>query len=167
MCQSIRLAAPLTYDSIVDGPGLRMVLWTQGCPHACTGCHNPETWDCLGGYLEEVDTVIQEMKQHKLQSGLTISGGEPLLQVEALLPIVKVAKEIGLNIWLYTGFCYEDIIKNTQVSDILQYVDVLVDGPFIQELKSYELVFKGSSNQRVIDVKETMHNNRIVEKKKT
>lgn len=164
MLPTIRLAAPLTFDSIVDGPGLRMVLWTQGCPHACKGCHNPETWDVDGGYEESIDTVIKAIQNSKLQVGLTISGGEPLQQVEALLPIMKATKQIGLNIWLYTGYTFEDIQADKTKSKILEYVDIVVDGTFIQSLKSYTLRFKGSSNQRVIDVKASLKQQQIIER---
>ena len=105
---SIRLASDLQQDSIVDGPGIRMVLWTQGCLHQCPGCHNPHTHDLNGGKLYDVDTIISEMRESRLQSGLTLSGGEPFLQAEALLPIVKAAKQMHLNIWAYSGFTYEE-----------------------------------------------------------
>lgn len=139
---SIRLASDLQQDSIVDGPGIRMVLWTQGCLHQCPGCHNPHTHDLNGGKLYDVDTIISEMRESRLQSGLTLSGGEPFLQAEALLPIVKAAKQMHLNIWAYSGFTYEELWNDPVKKKLLMELDVLVDGKFIQDQKDHRLVFK-------------------------
>lgn len=149
---NIRLADELTFDSIVDGPGLRVVLWTQGCPHGCKGCHNPSTWDMNKGILKDSKDIIEQIKHSHLQSGLTISGGEPFLQVAPLLEIVKEVKKLHLNIWIYSGYTFEQLLQDETKKELLAYVDVLVDGPFIASLKSYQLLFKGSSNQRVINV---------------
>lgn len=159
---SIRLASDLQQDSIVDGPGIRMVLWTQGCLHQCPGCHNPHTHDLNGGKLYDVDIIISEMRESRLQSGLTLSGGEPFLQAEALLPIVKAAKQMHLNIWAYSGFTYEELWNDPVKKKLLMELDVLVDGKFIQDQKDHRLVFKGSKNQRIIDVKRSIEEGYVI-----
>lgn len=159
---SIRLASDLQQDSIVDGPGIRMVLWTQGCLHQCPGCHNPHTHDLNGGKLYDVDTIISEMRESRLQSGLTLSGGEPFLQAEALLPIVKAAKQMHLNIWAYSGFTYEELWNDLVKKKLLMELDVLVDGKFIQDQKDHRLVFKGSKNQRIINVKRSIEEGYVI-----
>ncbi|MDQ0360974.1 anaerobic ribonucleoside-triphosphate reductase activating protein [Breznakia pachnodae] len=159
---NLRVASDLTFDSIVDGPGLRAVLWTQGCVHGCKGCHNPETWDVNGGKIVDTNDIIESIKASKLQSGLTISGGDPFLQPEPILEIVKEISKIPLSIWIYTGYTYEQLLKDPKKADILNYVDVLVDGKFEEDKKSYKLLFCGSSNQRLIDVKKTKEANEII-----
>ena len=140
----IRLAADLQTDSIVDGPGLRAVLWTQGCSHHCKGCHNPETWDFEGGGLVPISMVKEAIDELEYQSGLTLSGGDPMYQPEAILEIIKYAKTKNLNIWLYTGFLYEEIQNK------LCYIDVVVDGLFEIDKRTLDIHFVGSSNQRII-----------------
>ncbi len=158
----IRLAAPLQSDSIVDGEGIRTVIWTQGCGHHCKGCHNPETWSFDEGYLIDVKDVINEIDNLSGQDGITFSGGDPLYQVDACLKIAKHCKERDLNVWCYTGFLYEDLLKNDKYLELLKYIDVLVDGPFILSQRSLDLKFKGSENQRVIDVPNSLKENKIV-----
>lgn len=158
----IRLAASLQPDSIVDGEGIRTVIWTQGCKHHCRGCHNPETWSFDSGYLVDVDSIIKELDSLTGQDGITLSGGDPFYQVEACTLIAKHCKNKKLNVWCYTGFLYEDLIKDTKYLELLKYIDVLVDGPFILEQRSLDLYFKGSSNQRIIDVPNSLKENKIV-----
>lgn len=158
----IRLAADLQPDSIVDGEGIRTVLWTQGCPHACPGCHNPDTHDFNGGALVDVNYIIEELKTFKNQDGITLSGGDPLCQPEACLMIAKAAHEMGLNVWCYTGFTYEKLILNPKTKALLEEVDILVDGKFKIEEKSLDLYFRGSRNQRIIDVKKSLEDERVV-----
>lgn len=158
----IRLAADLQADSIVDGEGIRTVLWTQGCPHHCKGCHNPDTHDFDGGALVDVGYIIAEMKELKNQDGITLSGGDPMCQSEACLEIAKAAHEMGMNVWCYTGFTYEAILRNPKQMALLKEVDVLVDGKFVLEEKSYDLYFKGSKNQRIIDVKKSLEEEKVV-----
>ena len=158
----IRLAADLQPDSIVDGEGIRTVLWTQGCPHACPGCHNPDTHDFNGGALVDVNYIIEELKTFKNQDGITLSGGDPLCQPEACLMIAKAAHEMGLNVWCYTGFTYEKLILNSKTKALLEEVDILVDGKFKIEEKSLDLYFRGSRNQRIIDVKKSLEDERVV-----
>ena len=162
MANQIRLASPLQQDSFGDGPAIRMVLWTQGCMHHCPGCHNPQTHDIQGGTLYDIEDIMKEMKETHLQSGLTLSGGEPFLQAEALLPIVECAKEMHLNIWAYSGFTFEELMQDSQKKALLAQLDVLVDGKFVMDEKDYRLVFKGSKNQRIIDVQASLEKGSVI-----
>lgn len=158
----IRLAAGLQVDSIVDGEGIRTVLWTQGCPHNCKGCHNPQTHDFNGGEEIEVEEVIEALKEIKNQDGITLSGGDPVCQSEACYEISKAAHEMGLNVWCYTGYTYEAMLLSKSKRKLLEEIDVLVDGKFVLEEKSYDLYFKGSRNQRIIDVQKSLKEERVV-----
>lgn len=163
----IRLASDLQSDSIVDGLGVRTVLWTQGCGHCCPNCHNPQTWDFNGGELVEVDDVIDRILELEAQDGITFSGGDPFYQPEACSLIAQAIKEqTNMNIWCYTGFTFEQLMKlgkkNSSVIEFLKNIDILVDGPFIQKLHSFDLQFKGSSNQRIIDVQQTFKEGKVV-----
>jgi len=158
---NIRIASPTIYDSIVDGPGLRMVLWTQGCPHNCKGCHNPKTHSNNGGYEIDIKEVTKQMSNMRLQKGITFSGGEPFLQQEALKEIAIEAKNNNLDIWCYTGFTFEELLDKSNPSyfknlNLLKYIDVLVDGRFVEEKKKFGLKFRGSTNQRIIDVQKSL-----------
>ena len=115
----IRLAADLQADSIVDGEGIRTVVWTQGCPHACKGCHNPQTHDFDGGVEVDVEEVIEALKEIKHQDGITLSGGDPVCQSEACYEISKAAHEMGLNVWCYTGFTYEMMLLSPKKRKLL------------------------------------------------
>ena len=106
----IRLAKGLDYDSIVDGEGIRTVIWTQGCIHNCPFCHNPETHSLNGGFLTDTNDIIKTIKSIEHQDGITLSGGDPMLQIDAILEICKATKEIGLNIWVYTGFTFDTLL---------------------------------------------------------
>ena len=172
----IRLAKKdLERGSIVDGPGIRAVLWTQGCPHNCPNCHNPETHSYDGGFATNTSEIKKQLDTLDIEEGITFSGGDPFEQVEACLEIAKYSKEKGLNIWCYTGNTYEELMKKSEtnplVMSFLKEIDVLVDGRFIQQQKSLEVKFRGSTNQRLIDVKKTLKNKKIVqlqlEKKET
>lgn len=158
----IRLAADLQADSIVDGEGVRTVLWTQGCPHKCKGCHNPGTHDFDGGVEVDVEEVIEALSEIRNQDGITLSGGDPVCQSEACYEISKAAHEMGLNVWCYTGFTYEAMLQNPSRRKLLEEIDVLVDGKFILEEKSYDLYFKGSRNQRIIDVQRSLEEEKVV-----
>lgn len=161
----IRLAADLQTDSIVDGPGLRAVLWTQGCAHHCKGCQNPQTWDMNGGGLVPIEMVKEAIDELEYQDGLTFSGGDPMFQPEACNIIADYARSKGLNIWVYTGFTFEEIMelakKKPVYIDFLSKIDVLVDGKFILEQRDLGLLFRGSSNQRLIDVPKTLSTGNI------
>lgn len=167
MVKTIRLAAPLQPDSILDGEGIRTVIWTQGCSHHCYGCHNPQTHDFAGGYEEDIDAIKEQLANLEYQDGITLSGGDPLFQIDAVLEIAKYAKSIGLNVWCYTGFTFEKLLemceKNKNLLELLNYIDVLVDGPFILEQKSYDVIFRGSKNQRILDVKKSLEKHQACE----
>lgn len=141
-------------ESLVDGEGVRSVLFVSGCKHCCKGCHNPETWDFNNGdeFTKEIeDKIINIVKNNPLIDGLTLSGGDPMYSEKELIPFLKRFKlELpDKNIWMYTGFHYEDI----KDSKIFKYIDVVVDGPFILEKRDIGLKFRGSSNQRIINIK--------------
>lgn len=166
MAKTIRLAAPLQTDSIVDGEGIRTVVWTQGCSHNCLGCHNPETHDFNGGYLESIEDLKKEISELVNQQGVTFSGGDPLYQVDAVLELVKFCQSINLNVWLYTGFTFEELRimmkRNTKLKELLMNVDALVDGKFLLEEKSYDVKFRGSKNQRIIDIKKSIKEDKLI-----
>jgi anaerobic ribonucleoside-triphosphate reductase activating protein len=163
---SIRLASSLQTDSIVDGNGIRTVIWTQGCAHRCPGCHNPETHDFSGGCEFSIEQIKTEISALELQEGITFSGGDPFYQPEACAEIAAYAKSIGLNIWCYTGFTFEALLsmaeKNTAIMDFMENIDIMVDGPFQIAKRSYSLKFRGSHNQRVIDVKQSLASHEVV-----
>ncbi len=158
----VRLAADIQPDSILDGSGIRTVIWFQGCLHNCKGCQNPETHDMNGGIVVDVDELKMKLKNLKYQSGITLSGGDPFFQPEAALEIVKFAKSIGLNVWAYTGFTYEALLSDKSRLDLLKNVDVLVDGKFMMDKKSLNCKFRGSTNQRLIDVKKSLEAGGVV-----
>ena len=154
MALSIRVNA-VVEESIVDGPGLRYVLFTQGCPHACKGCHNPETHCASGGYTVEVRALLEQIKENPLLAGVTFSGGEPFLQPAPLQELARAVKQLGKSIVVYSGFTFEQLLvkaeTNIHIKKLLALCDLLIDGPYIEELKDLELQFKGSSNQRVLN----------------
>lgn len=157
----IRIAG-IVNNSIVDGSGLRYVVFVQGCKHNCPGCHNPQTHDPNGGYDYSIGDIKKYLASDHLLSGVTLSGGEPFLQAEKCAEIARYAKEIGLNVWVYSGFTYENILKDADKIALLQYCDVLVDGRFVLEEKDESLVFKGSRNQRIIDVQKSLESGTVV-----
>lgn len=156
----IRLAGQLQSDSIVDGEGLRTVIWTQGCSHNCLGCHNPETHDFNGGYEIEIEDLKNQIKNLKYQDGVTLSGGDPFFQVPACLEIAKYCHDLGLNVWCYTGYTFEQLMNmsntNKLILEFLNQIDVLIDGRFILSEKSLNIKFRGSKNQRILDVKKSL-----------
>ena len=151
-------------DSIVDGPGLRLTVFTQGCPHNCVGCHNPQTHDPQGGYAGDTDLILKALADNPLLDGITLSGGEPFLQPEPCLHLAEGAKKLGLTVWAYTGYSWENLIisKNPRLLAFLEQIDVLIDGPFLIEERSLDLLFCGSKNQRLIDVKKSLKANRLL-----
>lgn len=160
----IRIAG-ITEDSIVDGPGMRLTVFFQGCPHHCPGCHNPETHDPDGGRIMDTSEIIDMMEANPLLDGITLSGGEPFSQQEACTELAKAAHERGLNVWCYTGHTWDIIDQALGYVDLplLFYVDVLVDGPFIESQRTLELPWRGSRNQRLIDVQKSLKSGTIVE----
>lgn len=143
----------IVMDTVVDGPGLRASIYLAGCYHKCPGCHNPQSWDMNGGKEMEVDEIVEILKQSG-HTKFTITGGDPFYQPMGLLElVVQIRKEIpGSNIWCYTGFLFEDLLDREEMVLILKNIDVLVDGPFIQELRDETLMYRGSSNQRVLEI---------------
>jgi len=151
----IRVSGPLEHDNIVNGDGLRAVLWTQGCPNGCIGCQNPETWDYNAGTLISIDEVMQQLSQFKGQTGLTFCGGEPFVQAKACREIAeRVRKEFGWDVWSFSGFTYEVIREyGGDPWEFLKSLDVLIDGPFILKQRDLSLRFRGSKNQRLLHLK--------------
>ena len=147
-------------ESIVDGPGIRFVVFTQGCPHHCPGCHNPQTWQFTGGFETTPEKILAEIIKNPLLRGVTLSGGEPFCQPEGLAELAQMIRTHGLNVITYTGYTFEELLEKGKeepaVLSLLKQSDILIDGPFIQDLKSYDLAFTGSSNQRIIDVKRSL-----------
>lgn len=155
-------------DSIVDGPGIRFTIFTQGCAHHCFNCHNPETWDFDKGKDVDIDELISKIKRNPLLQGITLSGGDPLYQVNACLELVKKVKELNsdLDIIIYTGFTFEELAinfkKNNDLLSLLKLSDILIDGKYEDSLRDLTLRFRGSSNQRVINLKKTFLEEKIV-----
>ena len=156
--------AGIVQDSIVDGPGIRYVIFTQGCPHHCRGCHNPETHDPSGGKIADVNMILNQIFSNPLLYGVTFSGGEPFVQAEALVPIAEAVKTKKKHLMIYTGYLYEQLLemKNRDMQRLLELSDILVDGPFIMEQRDLTLQYRGSKNQRVIDLVKTRQAGDIV-----
>jgi len=156
---NVRVAGVIP-ESVVDGPGIRSVIFAQGCPRHCPGCHNPETIDPCGGKIMQDQEIIRIVEKTKLLNGVTFSGGEPFLQAEAFVKMGYRFKEKGLNIMTYTGYTWEELLSlgktKPEVLDLLSVSDYLVDGPYLESQKDLTLAFRGSKNQRVIDVKQSL-----------
>ncbi|CAK7193266.1 Anaerobic ribonucleoside-triphosphate reductase-activating protein [Commensalibacter sp. Nvir] len=144
-------------ESIVDGPGIRFVIFTQGCPHFCPGCQNPETQPFSGGYYCNVEKIFINFQKNPLLSGITFSGGEPFIQACALVALAKMVNKIGKTVVTYTGYTFERLLEmsvhNQAIKNLLNYTDLLIDGPFLLSYKNSDLLFRGSSNQRLLDRK--------------
>lgn len=138
-------------DSVVDGPGIRTVIFMAGCPHHCLGCHNPESWNLKGGKVMPIDDLLGKIEASGWD-GVTFSGGEPFLQAKELAELVRSCKKLNKDVWVYTGYTFETLqrMNDAYVQDVLDHADVLVDGPFEHTLKDLSLRFRGSSNQRII-----------------
>lgn len=162
----IRLACDIETDSIVDGEGIRTVIWTQGCSHNCKGCHNPETHDHTKGIVVDVEEIKEKLATVSNQDGVTLSGGDPFFQVEASAEIAKYCKQNDLNVWAYTGFTFERLLEvskhKPELKEFMENIDVLVDGKFEIEQRSLNLKFKGSRNQRILDMQESLKYGRPV-----
>lgn len=160
---TIRLAGAVR-ESIVDGPGIRFVVFVQGCPHHCIGCHNPQSHDFKGGYLGDTDTLLEEIQKNPLLSGVTFSGGEPFCQPAPLSKLGAEIKKLGLNVMTYSGYTYEELLsmQNPEVDALLGICDYLVDGKFLQEERNLMLHYRGSNNQRIIDLVRTREQGVVV-----
>ena len=151
-------------DSIVDGPGIRTAIFCQGCPHHCPGCHNPETWEFGCGTPMEEETLLEIVESNPLCRGVTFSGGEPFAQAAGFAKLAKLLKEKGYEVASYSGYTFEELLKGTDdQKKLLGSIDVLIDGRFVQAEKSLELVFRGSRNQRILDVKKSLAAGKAVE----
>ena len=161
----IRLAG-LVPESFVDGPGIRFAVFTQGCPHNCEGCHNPETHDPDGGRLADTDRIYEKIKQNPLVKGVTFSGGDPFCQPEPLYDLAVKLKADGYHVMSYTGWTFEQLMKKSEkeefVGKLLGQLDLLVDGRFVLAERTLELPFRGSRNQRIIDVPESLRKGEAV-----
>ncbi len=161
----LRLAG-VVRESIVDGPGIRMTVFVQGCPHHCKGCHNEHTWRFDGGYESSVERVLEEAAKDKLLKGITLSGGEPFTQAKGLTVLARRAREMGLDIFCYTGYTFEKLYaqftEHPEYRELLEQCDWLVDGPFIEEEMSLMLHFRGSRNQRILDVPQSLKQGKAV-----
>lgn len=144
-------------ESVVDGPGIRYAIFTQGCPHHCEGCHNPQTHDFNGGENIEIQTILNEISDNPLLSGVTFSGGEPFCQPGPLSVIAKEVHKKGMNVVTFTGFLYEKLLEKAEsekdVDALLKETDILVDGPFVLAERDLTLKFRGSRNQRILHLK--------------
>lgn len=160
----------LAEESIVDGPGIRYAVFTQGCPHGCRGCHNPQTHDFNGGETDDTDRIFEQIVKDPLLDGVTFSGGEPFCQCKPLAELAKrirSCKERSLSIMSYTGYTFEELLERSNTDpdcrSLLETLDHLVDGRYEEDKRSLELKFRGSSNQRFIDVKRSLQEGRAVE----
>ncbi len=164
--EKLRLAGVIR-ESVVDGPGWRLVVFVQGCPHHCEGCQNPQTHDFNGGYDSSVENILKVVKANKLLAGITLSGGDPFTQAKPLAILANRVHQIGLNVVAYTGWTYEQLIAGANESngwlELLEEVDWLVDGRFEIEKKSLNVKFRGSTNQRIIDVQKSLKSGFAVE----
>lgn len=149
-------------ESIVDGPGLRYVLFVQGCPINCPGCQNPSTHDATAGESLSLGEIMQDIHKNPLIHGVTFSGGEPFCQSEVLAPLAMELKRQGYHLMSYTGYLMEDLLRRVNCLAFLRTLDILVDGPFVLSKRSLELKFRGSSNQRVIDVPASLQKEKII-----
>ena len=143
-------------DTTVDGPGFRTSVYSSGCPHHCPGCHNPQSWDIENGHAVEIEEILKVILADPF-ADVTFSGGDPMFQPEGFTALARAIKQqSNKNIWCYTGFLFEILLQNPAQKALLEQIDVLVDGRFIEALKDEELRFRGSSNQRIIDVQASL-----------
>ncbi len=161
--KTLRIAGTIS-ESIVDGPGFRYVVFTQGCPHHCEGCHNPQTHDFAGGEDVDPEILLKEFQMNPLLSGITFSGGEPFCQPAPLIELAKAVHTLGKHVMAYSGYTFEQLLDaRDEKRELLEQCDVLVDGPFVQSLHDPLLHFRGSSNQRLIDVPRSLEQHTVVE----
>ena len=153
-------------ESFVDGPGIRMTIFTQGCHHNCPGCQNPQTHDFNGGHFIAIDEILEMIEENPLLDGITFSGGDPMDQAAALIPLAREIKERGMNLVIFTGYTYERLMdlahERPEMFELLTFADILIDGPFIMAKKSLDIKFRGSTNQRIIDVQQSLVEGHVV-----
>ena len=156
--------AGIVQDSVVDGPGLRTTVFCQGCPHRCEGCQNPETWAFGCGTPTDIREILRIVKRNPMCRGVTFSGGEPFEQAAELAELCRLLKAEGYEVAAYSGYTFEQLLEGTpEQMKLLSVLDVLIDGPFVLAEKSLELNFRGSRNQRVLNVPESLRSGRAVE----
>jgi len=159
--------AGIVKESVVDGPGLRFVVFAQGCRHGCKGCHNPDTWDPSGGTPVTVEELLKQIKAARLLKGVTFSGGEPFLQAAPLARLGQEVKKLGLDVITYTGYTWEFLLdlaeEDRGAKDLIKVSDYIVEGPFILAERDLELPFRGSPNQRIINVSKSLMYNEVVQ----
>lgn len=149
-------------DTTVDGPGFRTAIYAAGCPNQCPGCHNPESWNIEKGQQVSTEEILDKVLADDF-ANVTFSGGDPMFQPEGFTKLAQAIKEKSRkNIWCYTGYSFENILKNPRQAQLLQHIDVLVDGKYLQDLRDEGLLFRGSSNQRLIDVKASLKEKKVV-----
>ena len=165
MNKTVRLAG-IAYESLVNGPGMRRVFFAQGCKHKCKGCFNPETHSFEGGKIMDMDKLINDVLDNPMLKGVTFSGGDPIEQAHSFSYMAKAFKNSNLDIWCYTGYTFEELLEamkvDTSIKELLNNIDVLVDGKFEINNKKEGLKYKGSSNQRIIDVKKSLDTGEVV-----
>ena len=151
-------------DSIVDGPGIRTTVFSQGCPHHCPGCHNPETWEFGCGTPMEEERILEIVRSNPLCRGVTFSGGEPFAQAESFARLARLLKATGYEVASYSGYTFEQLLRGSKAQrELLEAIDILIDGPFLLEEKSLEVPFRGSKNQRILDVPKSLAAGKAVE----
>jgi anaerobic ribonucleoside-triphosphate reductase activating protein len=164
MSNKIRLSG-IAQQSTVNGEGLRKVFFSQGCSHHCKNCFNPETWPFTGGQEFDINDLANQVIKEKYLNGVTFSGGDPFQQAEVFAALAELLKQNHIHIWCYTGYTYEELLKlsitNINVKRLLNHIDVLVDGTFVQALTNDQLKYRGSSNQRIIDVPKSIHSQKL------
>lgn len=166
MSTLLRIAG-IVKESIVDGPGIRLTVFAQGCRHNCPGCHNPQTHDFCGGTMMDTDSLLEQIKGNPILDGITLSGGEPFEQADGFAELARRVHELKLHVMTYTGYTYEELIagckEDTGWRNLLDETDILVDGRFELNRRNILLKFRGSENQRLIDVKKSKLKNNVVE----
>ena len=158
---TLKIAGVVT-ESIVDGPGIRYTIFTQGCPFHCKGCHNPQSQPLKGGMDVKLKIFYDEIKQNPLVTCVPYSGGEPFIQAGALSLLAKVLKREGYSVWSYSGYTYDKLERDDKFRSLLEQIDVLVDGPYVQSKHSMDIDFRGSTNQRIIDVPKSLAQDKVV-----
>ena len=153
---SMMRIAGIVPESFVDGKGIRYTVFMQGCPHHCKGCHNPSTHAFNEGRLVDIDLMAKEVNENPLLTGITLSGGEPLCQIPECIEFINKTKKLkpSINVWLYSGYTFEEAKNLKMFNELLPLIDVMVDGKYIEELRDLTLDFRGSSNQRIINIME-------------
>ena len=162
--EDLRIAG-IEQESFVDGPGIRFAVFTQGCSHHCPECHNPETHAFGKGTVETAESLLKMIDENPLLSGVTLSGGDPMEQAVQLIPFVHGVRMRGLNLVVFTGYRYETLMSrfaHPAMRELLTYTDILIDGPYMKDLRDLSLTYRGSSNQRIIDVPKSLVEGKVV-----